>query len=72
MTFYGYGPVRGPITIEGAQAGKDAVARGECPACGRPLRDLRAKLYNALAIEKEGVCFLWADDAYTCVTKEKK
>lgn len=40
---------------------------GTCPKCMGKLRDLRGtgKLH-VVDFEKEGACFLWAEDAYTC------
>jgi hypothetical protein len=42
---------------------------GVCPTCRGPLRDLRDAVPLAVDALREGMCFWWADDGYTCVSK---
>lgn len=64
----GYSCTAGPLTREGEEEAVACANRGKCPRCRGPLRDLRGTGFNTRAIEREGTCFWWAEDAYTCVT----
>lgn len=37
-----------------------------CPTCGGPLEDYRQVLANHDGLVRDGVCFFWADNDYTC------
>lgn len=37
-----------------------------CPTCLGPLEDYRQVLANHDGLVRDGVCFLWADNDYTC------
>lgn len=72
-------PVQVATTVEGSHPG--ALAWGtdgekpwhldgwRCPRCKGALLDLRGQGFNAKKVEREGTCFWWADDAYTCVAR---
>lgn len=66
---YAWRCVGGPLTGEENARRLEIASEGKCPSCARVLRDLRGQAFNALAIEIEGVCFWWAEDAYTCVRR---
>lgn len=59
----------GPLTEEARAADLASAEACVCPKCRGVLRDMRGQGFNALAIEMEGVCFWWAQDAYTCVAR---
>lgn len=67
----GYSATCGPITVEGEEAMRKEADAGICPRCKRPLRDLRETAFSTRAIEREGVCFRWGVDAFTCLGKER-
>lgn len=47
----------------------EALMRGECPKCGGECLDLSGGMFSASNLERTGVCFRWADDAFTCSAK---
>lgn len=63
---YGYAVKRGGDQQEAA----DLAREGKCPTCRGAMRDLRGKVtdgsFDAMNFEREGACFRWANDAYTC------
>lgn len=40
-----------------------------CPKCGRVLRGMRGQLFSAVAVDREGQCYRFDKDAFTCLSK---
>lgn len=38
----------------------------KCPKCHRHMMDLRHTAFNTQTIDRDGICFQWAEDAFAC------
>lgn len=41
-----------------------------CPRCKGPMVDLRGCAFDARAVEREGTCFAWGKNMFTCCQRK--